>query len=58
MGKKEYLHKPDKGVLSLKLVSILNYLNYPFYLLGFLFLFWIGVEYFLKLYLPPVTLEK
>lgn len=58
MDKKEYLHKPDKRALSLKLVSILNYLNYPFYLLGFLFLFWIGVEYFLKLFLPPVTLEK
>ena len=55
MGKKEYLHK---RALSLKLVSLLNYLNYPFYLLGILFLFWIGVEYFLKLFLSPVALER
>ncbi|HHU83182.1 MAG TPA: DUF445 family protein [Firmicutes bacterium] len=55
MGKNEYLHK---RALSLKLVSLLNYLNYPFFLLGILFLFWIGIEYFLKFFFSPFVLER
>lgn len=55
MRKKEYLHK---RVLSLKLVSLLNYLNYPFFFLGILFLFWVGTEYFLKFLLSPFDLQR
>ncbi len=55
MGKKEYLRK---RALSLKLVALLNYLNYPFFYLGILFPLWMGTGFFLQFFLSPVDLER